>query len=230
MRPSRVLFLLLVIGISVGSGYLLRVLAEPDHQPKAGSATPRDGPRLEAVTFREESPGYRIDLRYPRLGTDADLKIKGIVDSAVASIKTCDPACARSASGKYSLTGDFDSAYLGPDVISIRFVLSSYTGGAHGGQTIYGLNFDSATSRELTLEDAVSMIGIPISQLADQAKQQLSARLGQSFLFPEGALPDAKNYQTFLVSAGEVTFIFQEYQVAPYAAGPQEVSFFRKIR
>jgi len=110
MRPTRVLLLLLVIGISLGAGYLLRVLVEPDHVTKVENTTPGAGPKLEAVSLHEEAPRYLIDLRYPRLGTEADSKIKRIVDSAVAGIKTCDDACVRSAPGKYRLTGDFDSA------------------------------------------------------------------------------------------------------------------------
>ena len=58
---------------------------------------------------------------------------------------------------------------------------------------------------------------------AESYESQQYSPLGNA-LFADGALPKPENYQTFVVGADSVTFIFQEYQVAPYAAGPQEVS------
>src|SRR5262245_11625269 len=144
MRPAGVLLLLLACAISLGAGYFLRLLTEPQEETNVRTAG-SSGLKLEAATLREETPAYLIDIRYPRLGAGADARISAIIESAVAEIKKCDQACQGSAPGKYRLTGDFDSAYLGADVISIRFVVSTYTGGAHGGQSIYGLNFDSRT-------------------------------------------------------------------------------------
>ena len=47
-------------------------------------------------------------------------------------------------------------------------------------------------------------------------------------MFEEGADTNPENFSSFVISADKVTFIFQQYQVAAYAAGPQEVSFERK--
>ena len=66
-----------------------------------------------------------------------------------------------------------------------------------------------------------------IEEVSAQTADQLKAKLDTAF-FPDGASPDPKNYQTFIVGPDKVTFIFQDYQVGPYAAGPQEVSFPRK--
>jgi hypothetical protein len=56
---------------------------------------------------------------------------------------------------------------------------------------------------------------------------QLSSRLGDAF-FEEGVRATAQNFGTFRIGRQDVTFVFNNYQVAPYAAGPQEVSFRRK--
>ena len=57
--------------------------------------------------------------------------------------------------------------------------------------------------------------------------QQLKVILGEDIIAPEGADPKPENYNVFLVGKDKVTFIFNNYQVAPYAAGHQEVWFSR---
>ena len=138
------------------------------------------------------------------------------------------PATIRpSASGpaaKYSLDGHFDSVFVGSNLASLQLFISTYTGGAHPNSTTYGFNFNRLTSKELTLDDALGLIDLTIEEVSAQTAEQLKAKLDTVF-FPDGAPPDPKNYQNFIVGPDKVTFIFQAYQVGPYAAGPQEVSF-----
>jgi len=185
---------------------------------------------ITTQTIAEETDRYVIKLSYPQTGiAAADAQIKKIVDANVADIKDAakDPRAVNSAAGRYTLDGGFTTSLAGPDIVSISLGVSNYLGGAHGAHHIFGLNFDK-TGKALTLDDALAMTKLTLTQLADQLRQQLTAKLGRDFIFPEGVTPDRKNFETFLVSADQVTFVFQEYQVAPYVAGIQQVAVPRR--
>ena len=190
---------------------------EPTSQPPV---------EITVATLRESDPEYSIDVEYPQMGLPFDATIKQAVEKAAQALRDLvqqSPPSSVGSPGPYSLTGGFESVYIGPDIVSVRLTFYSYTGGAHGGSAIHGFNFDRIDGHQLTLDDALHLIGLSLDDAAAQAKDQLTARLGDA-LFADGALPKPENYQTFVVGADSVTFIFQEYQVAPYAAGPQEVS------
>jgi len=219
----------------MGFGYVIRVATEPDDltPPAQVVVTPSPSPQpldsgleMTMTTLREETPEYSIDLAYPQLGLALDSEIQSLFDERVAKIKELaqDQPPSPLSPGPYRLTSTFHSAYIDPDIVSIQLSVYSYSGGAHGLSTTYGFNLKRESASKLTLEDALSLIGLSLSEVANQSLIQLETRLGDA-VFPEGVSPESQNFQTFVVNAEEVTFIFQEYQVAPYAAGPQDVSF-----
>ena len=71
------------------------------------------------------------------------------------------------------------------------------------------------------------MIGMTLEQVSAAATSQLKAKLGDA-MFEEGANTNPENFSSFIISNDKVTFIFQPYQVAAYAAGPQEISVERR--
>lgn len=189
------------------------------------------GIQVATATEKEDTDTYTVDAKYPQFGiASIDADIKAAVEGALSEFKNdvaLGPPPPDSAVLQYEFQSMFDSAYVGPDVVSAKLIVSTYMGGAHGNAVVYGLNYDRETGAELMLEDALAMVGLTLEEVAAQAKAELSAKLGSDIISPEGADPTAENYNTFTVSPDKVTFIFQIYQVAPYAAGPQEVSFAR---
>jgi hypothetical protein len=222
MRLLLTALIALGIGLAAGYGIGMRTGTEEDTSPR------QDEVRIATVRLQKETERLWIDISYPQFGFAGDARIRKLAEEAAAGIEqlAANPP-AYSAAAKFSATGYFDSIYTGPDVVSVRMVLSTYTGGAHGSSTISGFNFARPSGRELSLDDALSMLSQTLSQVAATATSELKARLG-SAIFPEGATAARENYSTFLVGADKVTFVFQEYQVAPYAAGPQEVSLWRQ--
>jgi hypothetical protein len=174
----------------------------------------------------EEADQYTIDVDYPQFGIEKiDEQVVQGVNFLIDEFKT--EAQNAPEGVRYELLSIFDGAYVDEKIVSARLSVSSYTGGAHPVTTIYGLNFDRVTEKELTLSDALKLINATLAQVAESATNQLSEGLGESF-FKEGAEANVDNYSTFSISKDAVTFIFDEYQVAPYAAGPQGVSFARE--
>jgi hypothetical protein len=184
---------------------------------------------VSTTTVAEETDLFIVDVVYPHFGVAAiDTSIDAMMRSHIATIKSDAAAIDFAPTAKYELTTRFDSVYTSERVVSARLIVSHYTGGAHPNSTVVGLNFNPATGEKYTLQDALAMIDLPLPQLATQSKIQLQAETGEALQFPEGADATAENYSAFVISANKVTFYFQPYQVAAYAAGILDVSFPRK--
>lgn len=184
---------------------------------------------IQEKVVTESTDTYKIDARYPQFGIPAvDGKVQAVIEKALAEFRSY-PANPRDSSAPQNeLVSSYDSVYIGADVASVALSISEYTGGAHGNTVIIGVNVDRTTGKELTQGDALALIGKTLPQVADESVVQLKATLGEDLTFPEGADAKAENYGTFLVSEDRVTFVFNNYQVAPYAAGQQSVEFARK--
>ena len=199
--------------------------------------TLRTGPAPEAATSTEvtvqekvitqSTDTYRIEAHYPQFGIPSvDEKVQAVIEKALTEFKSYPPNPSDSATPQNELVSSYNSVYVGPDIASVALSISEYTGGAHGNTVIVGVNVDRATGKEISLDDALALIGKTLPQVADASLERLRARLGEG-MFPEGASATAENYGTFLVSYDRVTFVFNNYQVAPYSAGQQQVWFKR---
>ena len=222
------LALLAIIALVVGA-YLL--LAGRADAPIAEEILKPLTLAVSTTTIAEKTSDYEIDARYPQFGAPAvDTKIRTLVEGDIAELKGDAEGRALDAPDMppYQYDAFFDHVYRGPDVVSARLMTNVYTGGAHGLPTVIGINIDRVSGRELTLDDALEMIGLSLRQLATEAKRQLEANQGEPLQFPEGASPVQENYATFYISKDKVTFVFQPYQVAAYAAGAPEISIPRK--
>src|SRR3989344_8682387 len=197
-------------------------------QPASPQSSEQGSIEVTTARVQEDSATYTIDVSYPQFGIPAiDAQIKKTIDDTVAEFKTSSPNPSDPAMPKYSFDGSFDSVYVGPDVVSVKLILSQYTGGAHPLTLISGLNYDRATGEQLLQSDAFAMLGMTIGEISAAATAELKAKLGDT-MFEEGADTNPENFSSFVISEDSITFIFQQYQVAAYAAGPQEVSFERK--
>lgn len=209
----------------LGGGYTLYKKTLPRSEVVAES---KQDVQVTTETEKEDSEAYTIDVQYPQFGIpsiDADVKSK--IDAALAEFRSLPPNPPESATPKNEFTGIYEDVYVGEDVISFRLILSQYTGGAHPMTIFSGLTYDRVTGRQLLQQDAFAMLGMSVEDVSSSATAQLQETLGDSF-FEEGANTNPENFSSFIVSTNTVTFIFQPYQVAPYAAGPQEVSFERE--
>jgi len=187
------------------------------------------GMEMKTEVIYGNTDTYRIEVHYPQFGIPSvDAKIKSVVDNAIATFKEYPANPPDMASPQNELMGSFNAVYVGPDIVSVELSLSEYTGGAHPNTAIIGVNVDRTTGKELSLDDALAMIGKDLPQVAEESLKELKATLGADLIAPEGARAMPENYSVFLVSKDKVTFVFNNYQVAPYSSGPQEVWFARR--
>jgi hypothetical protein len=111
------------------------------------------------------------------------------------------------------------------DLWSFKFDFDFYSdGAAHPGLNSITLNYDLAQGKELALSD----LFLPNSDYLGVISRYCVNELGkQPFFdsaFAEGAKPTAENYRNWNLTPDGLMITFDEYQVAPYAAGPQTVN------
>lgn len=114
-----------------------------------------------------------------------------------------------------------------PEIVSLKFTIDEYTGGAHGMVYFKTITFDVAQGRELTFDDLFQEEFNPLWTIAPLVQESIAAQLGEFAdvdWIAEGTGENPDNYQNFVVTPTELIFYFPPYQVAAYAAGPITVS------
>lgn len=131
-----------------------------------------------------------------------------------------------------SATGSLDisyKSYLSDRTASFNFDVNSDTGGAHGNLNTITFNYDKTLDKILAIKDI--FIGQPdyLVQLSNMVKPLIQSELAKSQFQDDAWLeegPGAKeeNYKQFVFTKDGLTFFFDPYQVAPYAAGSQDIT------
>ena len=107
-------------------------------------------------------------------------------------------------------------------LISVLFSVDGYVmGAAHPFHYAHSLNYDTNAVRMLELED----LFLPGTDYLDVlSRYGLDDLERQGVLeWEEGALPLPENFQRWNLTTRGLLISFDEYTVAPYAAGPQSV-------
>jgi hypothetical protein len=112
-------------------------------------------------------------------------------------------------------------------IVSLKFNVYEFTGGAHGNSFFATFTFDTAKEKLLTLDDVFVADSDPwtvIGPMAEaQIKENLGADMADDTLISQGAGTNPANYGDFVLTEDSIIFYFEPYVVAAYAAGPQEV-------
>jgi len=113
----------------------------------------------------------------------------------------------------------------GNKIVSIKFSFEGFTSGqAHPYHYTITVNYDLEQSKELTLDQLFASNANYLQPISDYCKTQLATRdIGFQGDFTKGADPLPENYKNWNITADGLAITFDEYQVAPYAAGPQTV-------
>jgi hypothetical protein len=110
------------------------------------------------------------------------------------------------------------------NLLSLQLHIEGYSdGAAHPYHLTSSFNFDLEKGQEISL-DQLFLPGVDYLQaISDYCSAELSKREIGFEMFSEGANPTLENYAVWNVSSEGLVITFNEYQVAAYAVGPQEV-------
>jgi len=125
----------------------------------------------------------------------------------------------------YVIKTNVNSGYKGISVYHIY--LDYYEGGAHGIQQHLTMNFEPETGRTLSLAD-IFVAGYE-QRLSDILLKALREKTGakniqelhdQGYLYSMDMFPS----ENFVLDSETITFIYNPYEIAPYAAGTTELT------
>ena len=126
----------------------------------------------------------------------------------------------------YELKATYRIVRASPKVVSVVWDVWSFTGGAHGNLDIIAFVYDSGSGQPLELSDLFADEQSALNLLSALSYDKLPAMLGSMAdeeMIKSGATPDLDNFTCVVPTPEGVRIFFQPYQVAPWAAGPQEV-------
>ncbi len=201
------------------------------------------------ITDNNKKLKYEIDAEYPQLtGSGSpnyekfNQTIRTLVTKKVSSFKEdMAPSEEDDASESFdppveSMGSDLTISYTvliaRDELISILLNVGSYSAGAaHPNSYSETVNFDLKNGRQLKLADLFvpgakylnPIASYCIADLKRQAKQQGDESILDEDWIQRGAGPVAENYQSWTISRKGLGVVFDAYQVAAYAAGPQHV-------
>ena len=186
---------------------------------------------------------FRIDVVYPQIEGDArfdkfNKEARAMVTKNVAAFKTSETSNETDAGSEIpaetqtsTLDSDYQIRLAADDLISIEFTESAYSrGAAHPNSYTTVLNYDVRNGKKLALADLfnaksnyVKVISdYCIKDLKQQAKKEKDSMLTDDMI-QSGASARAENFNAWTITKQGLWITFDPYQVAAYAAGPQQV-------
>lgn len=192
---------------------------------------------LTAIPFSESDPGsgypkYEITAQIPQLAGSDDLNVLAFnqrineivtdqIDSWRQEFKRL-PLTPLSNGSSLSVT--YTLAGQTADLWSFKFDFAFYADtAAHPGLNITTFNYNLAQGRELTLNDLFLPNTAYLDAISAYCIAELQKQPFADSFWLDGASPKPENYQLWNITPEGLMITFGQYQVAPYAAGPQTV-------
>ena len=192
----------------------------------------------KSASIQENTKTCEIDLKYPVIGhpaIDGDVAdwVKGLADEFRDSCKTAAKEGTLGPGGKYSVELTFEIHRNDAKAFSASFNYFTYTGGAHPNTQQIGRTYLKPDGRRVFIAELIGPKGLRALSayaIADLKRQWDQDPMSDEDWVNRGAGPMASNYEDFAWTAkGGLVVMFSPYQVAAYAAGPQEVQVPEKV-
>lgn len=203
-------------------------------QPSAPTAEPTLVPTTTPITIQSNTldegsteSGITLHLEIPVVQPDepafnqtAETMINGLAQQFKTDMETVTPFPDTPLS---TMDVRYTVVMQTADLISIQFLNSWYvSGAAHPGTNYYTLNYDLRNHRVLALPDLFRVDQPYLQVIADECIRQLKER--DIAADETGAAPVLENYARWNLTPDGLLITFDAYQVAAYAAGPQQVT------
>lgn len=231
-----------LIGVTVLAVALAAVAAYALLRPLPAKAPGNvtDTSNLPAGSYAEHAQYYDIAANYatstplapanPAADASAIALMKNWVADTIEQFKT-DGGFAAFTNRDISMLGGrketLQVVYLiasSPHTVSYIYTVYTDMLGAHGNTLFHTFMFDTRTGAPIALADLFTPGSPYLDTLSSIARSNLPAVIGEGApadMLANGTTPDAKNFQNFFFDNKDFVLLFDPYQVAPYAAGPQ---------
>jgi hypothetical protein len=225
--PTNKALLITLIGVVIIAALIIWGLnssKQPIPEPEdSGSTAAAQWPsrEMKRETLTDNTKAYEISAEYP-VTSRADItdKLRGFVEDSINTFKLDTAGYAEGSLVTLDISYTEEQSTLADNYI---FHIFADTGGAHGIEATKTFSFDGAGNL-ITLEELFTNETRGLQLVSEHVKQVLMKReFADSAWISEGASPTEENYQNFVITDTGLTFIFDSYQVAAYAAGAQNV-------
>jgi len=177
-----------------------------------------------------ETEQYKVDITYPELINPNNpvvaASVNGYVNSLILNYKQDVTTAETMGGGQSTIELDFDLRFLNDKFISILVSGSNYLGGAHPNGVYFSINYDLLNNKPLLISDLFNPDSGYLNVLSEASASELVETIGvdipEDFII-DGTAPIADNFKVFNLTDTALVITFPEYQVAPYAFGPQTV-------
>ncbi|TAN32720.1 DUF3298 domain-containing protein [Patescibacteria group bacterium] len=239
---KKIIVSLLVLGIAVLGFVLFREfrknfgrVAGPAGQTGETAGPEAGAYKISDAALKEDSARYVIIAKYPRLLGLSPAADKNFNDAMLALINQNvsdfkkNVAETPDTQVNSSLETNFDIVEENENFVSILLIVDSYVAGAaHPARRLASFNFDLEKGAVFGLKDVFKSGAPYLERLSQFARAELLESNKQEPFTDEatinaGTEPKEENFQVINFSAAGIAIVFNEYQVAAYAAGPQMV-------
>ena len=190
-------------------------------------------PKFKSVPIKDSrpagkgKPGYKIEAEYPvfppPMPAAGNAAAKAVVTNQVEAFKKDYVKDAQGEIG-WDIEVNFNLEYSNSDLVSLVYADSTYEGGAHPAHSQRALLLSPKTGKAISLAQCFRPGSPWLKTLSTYCIKSLKdGRELEATQIEDGASPKAENYRDVAPTAKGLRVYFQEYQVGPYAAGPQQV-------
>jgi len=191
---------------------------------------------LTSISFREEgqAPVYVIASQTPRLSGSDDGRVQGFNKEVAELIRTEVEYFRKNiltempdnpGAGGSSFSTQYTLIFQSGPLWSLKFDFAGYAAGAaHPYHYSITFNYDLEQGRKLSLAELFPPDSGHLDVISRYCIAELSKRdIGFYGGFQQGAEPTPENYRNWNITGDSLIITFDEYQVGPYAVGPQSV-------
>jgi hypothetical protein len=185
---------------------------------------------------------YTVEAEYPQIDGDArfegfNREARNLISKDVAAFKSAEteqpgdePMDLPAETQNSTLNAGYDFRLATDDLISVEWAEGTYSrGAAHGNNLTQVLNYDLKKAKKLALTDLFIDKSKYLTVIANYCMKELKERskkpdtmILEDQIEP-GAGPRADNYRAWSITKKGLWITFDPYQVAAYAAGPQNI-------
>lgn len=181
---------------------------------------------------KSENPKYQLDARWPYLQWNGDPRADAFNKAAEAFATgevqhfkdgvLSTPADPNFKDLSSAIDINFSQTNETNGILSVLFKVYFYAAGAaHPGHYSSAINYDLRQGKVIALADLFKPGTAYLDFLSTTCITDLKSR--DVLAWEDGALPKEENYKIWNITPDGLLITFDEYQVTPYAMGPQTV-------
>ncbi|MBD3207840.1 MAG: DUF4163 domain-containing protein [Candidatus Nealsonbacteria bacterium] len=253
MSKNKLAIIIILILLGGWLGWEVRGILMQEAAREASS--PENSLAMSVRYIHEKDNFYNIQVEYPQFNkTDSDFndKISSLIAEKIDSFKKAskenyearketappDNPVPETPPQPFDFIASWEPSQINDRYISFVIHMYYFVGGAHGANEIYTFNYDVQKKQEITISDFLNSSSSPqaLESLAQLANQDVTSQLESRGLqvddflkemIEQGTAAEINNYKNFTFNNNSLTIYFQQYQVAPGAAGSITVVLYR---